>query len=255
MEISQDNISEAPVETKVKLTNDIIRLLQVREKNEAMAKDWLLFLATTPKFFKLTAGEIYEAFKMAMARELLDQKGNEIEMLPELSINTASKVLNSYLIWKRENSAYQLAKADLHQKYNPIYQPKQTPEEIREEYLLQTFDEISKTNYSSSAWILYPDVEEMIVVSVAVKKRLYNWQFKKYVKEYKSEIKSKGNKKHHEELLQEIIQRNNKGKASGVVANRCRAIVVCNYLKKFKTLEEFLKAIPEPKPLETKNPE
>lgn len=254
MEISQDNISDAPVETKVKLTNDIIRLLQVREKNEAMAKDWLLYLVTTPKFFRLTAGEIYEAFKMAMSRELLDSKGNEIDMFPELSINTTSKILNSYLNWKINNDAYQKAKSDLRELYNPSWVNKQTPEEIREEFLIEVFNEISNKRFMPSAWIIYSEVKDKVNTALKVQQRLYRWQFKKYTKEYSREIKSKGYKKHHQDLLDLIIKNNNEGNGSGVVQNRCRAIVVCNYLKKCKTIEE-MKSMLQPENLETKNPE
>lgn len=239
MEISQVNISEAPVETKTKLANDIIRLLQVREKNEAMAKDWILFLATTPKFFKLTPGEVYEAFKMAMARELLDSKDNEFNLLPELSINTTSRVLDSYIQWKRRNDAYQKAKDGLRQLEAPTGMSDQQKAEAREQFLLDVYNDMMAGVTHSSSWLLFDDIKEKITTSTEVKKRLYRIQEKKYFKEYRREVRAKGNKQHHIDLLESLMAKSSRGDFIGVVQNRCKSISVFNYLKKFKDYQEF----------------
>lgn len=178
-----------------------------------------------------------------MARDLLNDKGEEFELLPELSNNTTSKILNAYIKWKRENSEYQLAKAKLNNHYNPLFKPEQTPEEIREEFLKDAFGDISSGKLYTSAWLIYPDIEKKVNVSVEVKKRLYRIQFKKHIVELKQDIKKRGNKFHHDEILKTIIKNNKEGKYSGVVQNRCMAIVACNYLKKFKDFEEFRKEI------------
>ena len=239
MEISQVNISEAPVETKTKLANDIMRLLQVRDKNSDMAKDWILYLATTPKFYKLTPGEIYEAFKMAMSRELLDSKDNEFNLLPELSINTTSRVLDAYIQWKRRNDAYHKAKQELKMLDAPTGMSDEEKAIAREEFLKDVFTDMISGLVHSSGWLLYDDIKDKITTSDAVKKRLYRIQEKKYFKEYRKEVKSKGNKKHHLELLESLMNKSKTGKFIGVVQNRCKSIAVYNYLKKFKDYEEF----------------
>lgn len=239
MEISQVNISEAPVETKTKLANDIMRLLQVRDKNSDMAKDWILYLATTPKFFKLTPGEVYEAFKMAMARELLDSKENEFNLLPELSINTTSRVLDSYIQWKRGNDAYQKSKEGLKQLDAPKGMSDKQKQETREQFLLDVYNDMMKGEIHSSAWLLYDDIKSNITTSDLVKKRLYKIQEEKYLKEYRQEVRDNGNKKHHVDLLEMLMAKASRGKFIGVVQNRCKSIAVYNYLKKFKEFKEF----------------
>jgi hypothetical protein len=46
-------------------------------RNQEMVDGWLLFISTSN--FKITAGEIYLAFKMAL-RDILDDKGKEIDL-------------------------------------------------------------------------------------------------------------------------------------------------------------------------------
>lgn len=216
-----------------------MRLLQVRDKNSDMGKDWILYLATTPKFFKLTPGEVYEAFKMAMSRELLDSKDNEFNLLPELSINTTSRVLDSYIQWKRRNDAYQKAKEGLKLLDAPVGMSDEEKLKARNQFVLDVYNDTMRGVIHSSSWLLYDDIKEKITTTDAVKKRLYKIQQEKYFKEYRSEVRSNGNKKHHIELLESLMAKASRGKFIGVVQNRCKSIAVYNYLKKFKNYEEF----------------
>ncbi|WP_290861890.1 hypothetical protein [Flavobacterium sp.] len=232
LEISQDSIKDAPVETKTKLTNDLMRLLQVREKNVEMAKDWLLFLATS-KFNKLTAGEIYNAFKLAMSRELKDAKGNDFELLPELSNNTTAKVLTAYMESKLLNTEYYKAKKALTKTSDEI-----THDEIaerRERFIEHLFEELNEKGICTEAWILYDELEQAgkIKVSNEEKKKLYADQLEVYQNELTEDRDAnKGNEKfrHSLEFLMDQIKL---GKKNRVVQNRCRSILVIEYLKAF----------------------
>lgn len=236
LEISQASIKDAPVETKAKLTNDLMRLLQVREKNEGMAKDWLLFLATS-KFNKLTAGEIYNAFKLAMSRELKDAKGKEFELLPELSNNTTSKILQAYLDSKVINLDYQKAKSSLKKVVDEV-----TPEMIRqrrENFLVLVFEEIQEKGISSDAWILFDELEEAgkIKVSVEEKKKLYSQQEVIYLSELRKDYEKNIGVEKFKHSLEFLVGQIKEGKKNRVVQNRCRSILVCEYLKSFHDLE------------------
>jgi hypothetical protein len=110
MEISQESITNSTVEHKFKLSEDVMQLLNVRGRNQEMVDGWL-FISTSN--FKITAGEIYLAFKMALSRDILDDKGKEIDLFPELSNNTTGKVISAYLRNKKESHAYQLSKDKL----------------------------------------------------------------------------------------------------------------------------------------------
>jgi len=231
------------VHTTTKLTDDLFRLLQVREKNEAMSKDWLLFLTTTPKFNKLTPGEIYHAFKMTISQELKDSKNEPIELFHDLSIIATGKVLTAYLEWKRINDEYQLAKERVRALNGKTGPSDEELAEIRNDFLYTTFDEIHSNRFSSSAWLLFADVESKLTTSIPVKKRLYRIQNKKYLVELENDVKAQGRRPHHVELLETAQKNSSNGKLNVIVQNRCRAIVVCNYLKKFKDFEEFKKQI------------
>lgn len=246
MEISQANIKNCPVDTKTKLVDDLFRLLQVRDKNQEMAKDWLLFISTAPRFQKLTPGEIYLAFQMAVSRELVDDKGNGFEMLPELSNNTTGKVLDAYIKFKKEDVNYNSAKDELKknaQEANTAITDEKKAE-IREIYLLMVFHSLKDKKTSFDAWQLYDEIESRLKISTAVKKRLYRIQEKKYRKEVARDARD-GTPKFRQQL-QDLVNDINAGVRNNVVQNRCRSIVVSNYLKKHLTdFETFKKAINE----------
>lgn len=244
MEISQASIKKCPVETKTKLVDDLFRLLQVRDKNQEMAKDWLLFVNDS-KFSKLTPGEIYLAFKMAMSRELLDEKGKGFELLPELSNNTTGKVLDAYLKFKNEDASYNLAKDELKKTALEANTAPTDEEkaEIREIYLLMVFHSLKEKKHCYDAWQLYEELESSFKTSTDVKKRLYKIQEKKYRKEVARDARNGVPK--FKQVLDALVEDINAGKKNGVVQNRCRSILVCNYLKKyisdFETFKSALK--------------
>ena len=244
MEISQASIIDSSVDTKTKLTNDIIRLLQVREKNSEMAKDWLLFLTTTPKFKNIRPTEVYEAFRLAMSRELKRSDGTDFNLLPELSINTTSEVLNQYMAYKKQNPEYNEAKTKL-LSYTPVEGP--TEEEkakIREDFLKSVFDDIAEREHSNDAWLLYDDVKAKLPQDDQQKKNLYKQQEHIYITELKQDVAKNEGRRSFKDTLEAAKENVSKGKHLGVVINRCKSIMVSNYLKQFKSdFENFKEAI------------
>lgn len=244
MEISQASIQQSHPEIKTKLSNDLMRLLQVREKNEGMAEDWILFMATTPKFSSLRPGEVYQAFKMAMSRELLDADGKEINLLPELSINTTSKILISYFEWKKTNPEYQTAKEHLLKLNQPTGPSDEELLKIREEFLLSTFKDITEHGHCADAWLLYDEIQEMIPQTIEQKKNLYKQQEFIYLQELKYDAAKNIGRKKYLEVYENAQNKSKEGKLFAVVQNRCRAIMVCSYLKQFKNdYQQFKNAI------------
>lgn len=244
LEISQVCIKEANTETKIKLTNDIMRLLQVREKNEDMQKDWLLFVCTSN--FKITAGEIYLAFKMALSREINDDKGREIDLFPELSNNATGKVISAYLKHKTESEAYNRSKEklkhlNLPEKTEPT---KQELEGIRNEFLKIVFEDIRNNGYSSDAWQLYSELDSSgkLKMSIEDKKKLYAEELKKYIPSKMEEIRKQAITYSAKHPLLEFKKTIESGKNITAVQNNCRNIMVSNYLKNYiKNFEEFKK--------------
>jgi len=240
MEISQVCISQLPAEKKMDLADDVMRLLQVREKNKEMTKDWLLFISTSN--VKFTPGEIYLAFKMALSREILDSKGNEIDLFPELSNNATGKVIAAYLRFKNENDSYQKAKEKLKSLTTPKTEISETEiKKLKEDFLKMVFDEIVSNGYCSDAHHLFLELEKSgkLNISIEEKKKLYEEQLKIHIPIQKEEIRLKGSysAKH---LLQNFQERLDSGKPLTTVVNRCRDITVSNYLKDYlKDFETF----------------
>lgn len=240
MEISQEIISRSEPEVKLNLADDVMRLLNVRERNSEMAKDWLIFISTSN--FKVTAGEIYLAFKMALSREIFDTNGKEIDLFPELSNNTTGKVISAYLRHKKESLRYQLSKDKLKALKTPVNEITEFQKsEFRENLLKIIYDEIKETGFSDVAWQLYADLElaGKINPTKEEKSKMYKEQLRIYEFAEKKRIKTKFNHgdaiPHLNQLLAKI-----QGKPLESVKNTCRSIVVSNYLKPFtKDYETF----------------
>ncbi len=129
-EIFLESIAKSSAEIKEKLVNDILTLFQVRERQrekDEMKDTWLLFIMD----YRLTASEIFQAHRMALKRELLDQNGNEIECLPMLSTNTTGKILKAYERYKQNDKQLEAGREQLKKLLNP--EPERSPEEIKAE--------------------------------------------------------------------------------------------------------------------------
>ena len=234
MEISQEIIAKSEPEVKLNLADDVMRLLNVRERNSDMAKDWLIFISTSN--FKITAGEIYLAFKMALSREILDSNGKEIDLFPELSNNTTGKVISAYLNHKKSSQQYQLAKDKLKALKTPEKEFSDSDKKkLREDLLKIIFKEISETGFSPDAWHLYPELESSgkIKPTKEEKKKLYKQQLKIYELEESKLLKSR-----YDPQVVKMHLKNLSDKITGKspvesVSNRCRSIIVSNYLKEF----------------------
>lgn len=242
MEISQEIISRSEPEVKLNLADDVMRLLNVRERNSEMAKDWLIFISTSN--FKVTAGEIYLAFKMAISREIFDTNGKEIDLFPELSNNTTGKVISAYLRHKKESLRYQLSKDKLKALKTPVNEIT----EIEKENLLNRFhkmifEEIKETGFSGDAWHLYSHLESLgkINPSAEEKKKLYQEQLRKYELDEKKRIKTKF--KHADAIphLDQLVAKITGKKPLESIKNNCRSIVASNYLQQFATDYETFK--------------
>lgn len=129
-EIFLEYIGKSSKEIKEKLVNDILTLLQIRDRNgekESMKDTWLLFIMD----YRLTATEIFHAHRMALKRDLLDANGNEIECLPLLSTNTTGKILKAYERFKLSDKLLEEGREKLKLILNPPVEP--TAEEKKAE--------------------------------------------------------------------------------------------------------------------------
>jgi hypothetical protein len=240
MEISQESITNSTVEHKFKLSEDVMQLLNVRGRNQEMVDGWLLFISTSN--FKITAGEIYLAFKMALSRDILDDKGKEIDLFPELSNNTTGKVISAYLRHKKESHAYQLSK----DKLKTLKSPENSFTEkdilqIREDLTLSVFNEILITGFSCDAYHFFADLDAKgkIDLDGAARKALYKRQLRNYEIDEKAFIRGKYKADLSPRYLNELMDKITGKKPVESVANKCRSILVSNYLYAFRNYEKF----------------
>jgi hypothetical protein len=240
MEISQEIIAKAEPAVKLNLVDDVMRLLNVRERNAQMSKDWLIFISTSK--FKITAGEIYLAFQMALSRDILDDKGKEIDLFPELSNNTTGKVIFAYLRHKKESNAYQLSKDKLKSLKSPENSfTEKDILQIREDLTLSVFNEIVKTGFSCDAHHFFADLEAKgkIDLDGAGRKVLYKRQLRNYEIDEKAFIRGKYKADLSQRYLNELMDKITGKKPVESVANKCRSILVSNYLYAFRNYEKF----------------
>lgn len=240
MEISQASITNSTVEHKFKLSEDVMQLLNVRGRNQEMVDGWLLFISTSN--FKITAGEIYLAFKMALSRDILDDKGKEIDLFPELSNNTTGKVISAYLRHKKECHAYQLSKDKLKALKSPenAFSEKDILQ-IRENLIQSVFDEIVKTGFSCDAYHFFADLEAKgkIEVSKEAKKDLYKRHLRNYEIDEKAFIRGKYKADLSSRYLNELTAKITGKTPVESVSNKCRSILASNYLYAFRNYESF----------------
>ena len=240
MEISQEIIAKSAPEVKLNLADDVMRLLNVRERNSEMSKDWLIFISTSN--FKITPGEIYLAFKMAISREILDSNGKEIDLFPELSNNTTGKVISAYIRHKKESLQYQLSKDKLKALKSPVNSfSEKDILQIRENLIVSVYEEIVKTGFSCDAHHFFTDLEAKgkIDLSVEDKKDLYRRQLKIYETEEKNFIRNKYKTSLSARYLNDLADKITGKTPVESVSNKCRSILASNYLYAFRNFETF----------------
>jgi hypothetical protein len=92
-----------------KVTKRLISMLQIKfEANPFDSKSTELSpqelaMAEFGSFlrqYSLTSEEVFEAYRMAVKKQLIDVNGNIIQVYPNLSIIQAGEILNSYMNYK-----------------------------------------------------------------------------------------------------------------------------------------------------------
>lgn len=118
--------------------------------------------------------------------------------------------------------------------------------EIRREFIKMLFEELQKpeSEYISDAFTLYEDFVEhkLIVVSDEEKIALYKIIKKRTIKDTNQQISKSSNQNLKKELKLYIEKLNNHNKDL-LIANRCKAYLVCQSIKSFISAESILKKI------------
>lgn len=104
--------------------------------------------------FRLTAPEIVQAYRMALAKEL-----GEIKVFPNLSLITAGEILNAYIEFKRHDKALENGRKKLDKELNP--DPIITKEQAREQKIKlwkELQQHVSQNTPCAFAFLFYDDL-------------------------------------------------------------------------------------------------
>lgn len=228
------------------LINYLLTILNIKVSNENEAKDLQIQMLVVSDFLKskfgfLTVEEIKEAFKMFVAREF-----PEIKVFRILDCVAIGEVLQSYTNFRNESLRTYIDKKQVLLSAPP---PKTDEEkkQIRLRFIEMLYEEIKKDKFSDSAWLLYDELYNSgkIKITDEEKIELYNKQLLVFATEQRTEI-AKKSAITHKSLLQGLNDKIQSCKPIQLVKNKCKNIIVCDYLKKnMYDFEDFKKSILE----------
>lgn len=233
------------VEETDSLINYLLTILNIKVSNEQDAKDLQIQMLVVSDFLKskfgnLTIPEIKEAFKMFVAREF-----SHIKVFRILDCVSIGEVLQAYTEFRNESlRMYSQKKQNLLSAT-----PKLTPEqkkETREKFIIILYEELKTEKFSYDAWVLYSDLESAgkIKPTNDYKKELYNKQLLVYSSEQRNLIIKTRGQFAATSLLSDLTKKIQSGNPIETVKNKCKNIIVCDYLKNHMyDFETFKKAI------------
>lgn len=214
------------------LINYLLTILNIKVSNEIEAKDLQIQMLVVSDFLKskfgfLTVEEIKEAFKMFVAREFPD-----IKVFRILDCVSIGEVLQAYTNFRNESLRTYIDKKQVLLSAPP---PKTDEEkkQIRLKFIEMLYEEIKKDKFSNSAWLLYDELfnSGKIQISDEEKKEIYNKQLLVFANEQRTEIAKKSTIL-HKSLQEDLKKRIQSGNPIEVVKNKCKNIIVSEYLNK-----------------------
>lgn len=250
------NEKENAVEQRAETTARIVSMLSVNFSDENEMDLAMMEFRTFLREWKLTKDEVLEAYRMAVKKQLqkptFDYTGKQngvvtISVFPNLSIIQAAEILNAYQEYKISSPEHTAGIKKLKELMgNENKAPELKPEDVdREKFFEVVFEDLTTTGKCVVAFTLFEELEASgkITISNEVKKRLFQMQFEKHKRGMIQEITSRSAKSKKAAEV-DIMMMFGKDDLKNVIKRKCRAIVVCNYLKKhLADYETFKKAI------------
>jgi hypothetical protein len=186
----------------------------------------------------------FEEIEMAFQNErfsLYDKKSIHYNFF---SIDYFIEIMTKYQNWKQEKM--ESHKIPLEQNVISNEPDEQEIKNIRIAFIKMVFEELKTPNveYISDAFTLYEDFIEkgLFVVSNEEKKAIYKVIKNDTIKDAEKQLKYSINSKTKKEL-QQFLQKVGPNNKDTLIVNKCKAYLVCQCIKTFKSAEDVLKKI------------
>lgn len=163
------------------------------------------------------------------------------------SIDYYVEIITKYKTWKQSQmTIHNIAMNQnlLPEKSNTALE--QDKKQIRIEFINHIFLLLKEKEqgYINDAFTLYDDFveNELIIIDDQQKKDLYASMLKEVIKEANQEI-SKTHNKNSKKELESFVKKLREKNKNNIVANKCKAYLVCKSMSKYKTVDAILKKI------------
>lgn len=187
-------------------------------------------------FKELSLEELHKAFELERYG-VYDDKTDHFQLF---DANYISQILKKYKKWKaKERLELNISQPVLEIKISEVEKS-----ELRENLLKMIFEEIRENEFSSDAWHLYSDLEVSgkLKTTKEEKSKLYKEQLKIYELEEKSLIRKKYDSMVSKTYLKLLVDKITSKNPVESVSNKCRSIIVSNYLQPFTIDYETFKS-------------
>nr|WP_315173616.1 hypothetical protein [uncultured Flavobacterium sp.] len=163
------------------------------------------------------------------------------------SIDYFVEIITKYKVWKQSQmTIHNIPMNQILLPDNSKTSTEKYKKEIRVEFIIHIFNQLHETKkeYINDAFTLYEDFVEykLIDVTTQQKKDLYAIIAKETIKETNDQISSTF-KKHIKKQLQSYVQKIKNKNNDNLIANKCKAYLVCKSMKSYQNHKDILKKL------------
>lgn len=209
--------------------------VQDDEEQDSLNRQMLLINEQITRFHSnYTAEEIKEAMRLYVAKKL------NIKIFRLIDSIAISEILEAYNLYKhRVTDDFVKERALLIEK--PIEKSEEEKQQIFNDFVKMVYEEVTEKGFCDDAWYLFKQLEDnkKINISNEEKTELYKKELAIYVPAERQRI-IKQNPLNGKHLVKEFEKTYEGKKRPVYVQNRCRSILVSQFIKEsIKSLEEL----------------
>ncbi len=212
-----------------------IKIVTQDEQDEIDRQMILIADIINSHFSNLTTAEIKEAFKLYVSKKFID-----VKVFRLVDCVTVGEILNAYIEYRNQSVEPFLIKRQ-NLLNAPIEKSELEKQKIRNEFVKMVYDEILEKGYCSEAWYIFKVLEEKEKINVSndEKQTLFLKELAIYVPAERKRI-IEANPYNYKYKIKEFEKTYQNGKRPIYVKNRCRSILVSDFVLKSKiTLDEL----------------